>query len=167
MKHFRNSFKKALIEEFSKDDTCELKEEINKLNSEIAKHRESLKAISNMIEVSLKQLSDHYRYEIRKNNQKKLALENELITQMNPNEKANQIIKASRELPIGNNANNIRFRKLLCHVVAYSRDKLLFIIGNDNLKNIFKTPPFLVKGEHSYKIRRTTYKTEFGIFINK
>lgn len=161
------AFKEALIETFSKDKTTELEEEINKLNDEITQLRESLKSISNMTEVSMKQLSEHYRYEIRKNNQKKLALENELLTQMNPNERADQIIKALKEIPIQDNADNIKFRKLFCHVIAYSRNKLLFVIGNDNLKAIPKRPQFLFKGEHSYKIRCTTYKTEFGIFINK
>lgn len=115
----------------------------------------------------MKQLSEHYRYEIRINNQKKLALENELLTQMNPNERTDQIIKALKEMPIQDNADNIKFRKLFCHVIAYSRDKLLFVIGNDNLKAIPKRPTFLFKGQHSYRIRCTTYKTEFGIFINK
>lgn len=116
---------------------------------------------------SIKQLCERYRYEIKTKTQKRLELENELLTQINPKEKADQIIKTLREILAQDNIEGIKFRKLFCHVIAYSRDKLLFIIGNDNLKNIPKTPPLLFKGEHSYKIRCTTYKTEFGIYINK
>lgn len=118
-------------------------------------------------EESIKQLCEHYRYEIKIKTQKRLDLENELLTQINPKEKADQIIKTLREMPMQDNSNGLKFRKLFCHMIAYSRDKLLFIIGNENLKNIPKTPQFLFKGEHSYKIRCTTYKTEFGIYINK
>lgn len=116
---------------------------------------------------SIKQLCERYRYEIKTKTQKRLELENELLTQINPKEKADQIIKTLREIPAQDNIEGIKFRKLFCHVITYSRDKLLFIIGNDNLKNIPKTPPLLFKGEHSYKIRCTAYKTEFGIYINK
>lgn len=71
--------------------------------------------------------------------------ENELLTQMNPNTRTNQIINALREIPVQDNADNIKFRKLFCHVIAYSRDKLLFIVGNDNLKNIPKYHHFFSK----------------------
>ena len=57
---------------------------------------------------------------------------------MNPNERTDPIIKALKEMPIQDNIDNIKFRKLFCHVVAYSRDKLLFVICNDNLKAIPK-----------------------------
>ena len=74
---------------------------------------------------------------------------------MNSNERTDQIIKAIKEMPIQNNADNIKFRKLFYQVIVYSRDKLLFVTGNYNLKAIPKRPPFLFKGEHSYKIRYT------------
>lgn len=70
-------------------------------------------------------------------------------------------------MPIQDNADNIKFRNLVRNVIAYSKDKLLFVTGNDNLKAKSKRPPFLFKGGHSYKIRYTTYNTEFGLFINK
>ena len=70
-------------------------------------------------------------------------------------------------MPIQDNTNNIKFRNIVFHFIAYSKDKLLFVIGIDNLKAIPKRPPFLLKGDHSYKIRYITYKIEFGLFINK
>ena len=167
LKANEKAFKEAVIAAFGKDKSAVLETEIRKLNEEINELRESLKSLSNRTEISIKQLCEHYRYEIRKKTQKKLELENELLTQINPKEKADQIIKSLKQMPLQDNAEGIKFRKLFCHVIAYSRDKLLFIIGNDNLKNIPKDPPFLFKGEHSYKIRCTTYKTEFGIYINK
>ena len=167
LKANEKAFKEAVIDAFGKDKTATLEEKIKALNDEISKLRETLKTMVDRSEESIKQLCERYRYEIKIKTQKRLDLENELLTQINPKEKADQIIKTLREMPVQDNANGLKFRKLFCHVIAYSRDKLLFIIGNENLKNIPKTPQFLFKGEHSYKIRCTTYKTEFGIYINK
>lgn len=94
---------------------------------------------------SIKQLCERYRYKIKTKTQKRLELENELLTQINPKEKADQIIKTLREILAQDNIEGIKFRKLFCHVIAYSRDKLLFIIGNDNLKNIPKLLHFYSK----------------------
>ncbi|MGM9880753.1 MAG: recombinase family protein [Bacilli bacterium] len=167
LKSNEKAFKEAVIDAYRKDRSPIIEEQIKKLSDEIFNLRESLKLIVDRNEESIRLLCENYKYEIKKKTQKRLELENELLTQINPIEKAEQIVKALREMPNQDTADELKFRKLFCHVIAYSRDKLLFIIGNDNLKNIPKNPPLLFKGEHSYKIRCTTYKTEFGIYINK
>ena len=71
-------------------------------------------------EDSIKQLCEHYRYEIKTKTQKRLGLENELLTQINPKEKADQIIKALREMPNQDTADGLNSENcsvMLLHIL--------------------------------------------------
>ena len=50
---------------------------------------------------------------------------------------------------------------------VYNRNKLVFIIGNDDISKLPKkiNPQFQTSIE--YKIRKTTFTCKFGIYINK
>lgn len=159
-------FRMALIDAFSNDRKPAIRTEIEKLDNKIAEVRATLKTIVDCTELSVQQLCEHYRYEIKKASREKLKLENEILTLVDPEVRAKTIIDLLKQFPDDESIGGYDFRKLLVKVVIYSRNNLVFIIGSGDMTKLPKKITPLFNGTYKYKVRCSTYVCKFGIYIN-
>ena len=96
-----------------------------------------------------------------------MVIENEIITKMNPQARTKNIITELRNCPDGDSIGEYKFKKLFKRVVIYKRDKLVFIIGSEDVSKLPKKVEPSFSCSYKYKIRKTTFICNFGIYINR
>lgn len=99
-----------------------------------------------------------------------LILENEKTTTINPSCIADSIINELRAFPDDESIGNYDFRKLFKRLVVINRDRLVFVIGSDDLSKLPLNPNEISMGfvkSYDYVIRSSSFRCLFGIFINK
>lgn len=170
LKANESSFKQALIECFSSDDTKLLESEIKSLDNDINDLVDKKNKIESLQSIASREMKSEIRAAINEKMKRKNVLQNTLLTRINPEDRAKAIINELRALPSHiEDIEQIDYRKLLPVMVVRKRDDLIFIVGDKGVEKIkdFKSIKPIFKGKHEYKIRKTRFTTSFGIYIRK
>lgn len=160
-------FKKALSEAFSIDDNCETKQKITTIENELIKLREKTKKYTNYTDAAFDEVRDELKAQIDKKVKEKTMLENDLLIALNPESRIKQVICALRDFPNDESIKDYDFRSLLKRMVVFERNKIVFIIGNDDMTKLLKKMIPSFTSSFKYKSRRTSYTCVFGIYINR
>lgn len=96
--------------------------------------------------------------------------ENERITNIRPESRVASIIRELRKFPNEEDIGTYDFRRLFKQMIVINRDRLIFVIGSDDMDKLPRNPnsiPMLFVESYKYKVRSTTSTCYFGICINK
>ena len=165
-----SSFKKALMDVFSQDDTKLLEKQISALDDEINELINKKKSIDSLESMAAREIKSQIRAEINLKMQKRNVLQNTLLTRIDPSLRTNDIISTLRSIPKEiPDIEQIEFKKLFPVLLVKKRDELIFVVGDKGVERIkrYNNLPVLFKGTHQYKVRKTRFTTTFGIYINK
>lgn len=172
LKANESEFKKALIDAFSDSAVIkQIQSEITSIDNEIDLLNERMKELDKESNNdAFVVLRGQIQREINELITKKNILNNEIITSTNPEGRANSIIDELRNFPNCESIGNYEFRKLFKKLIIINRDKLVFVVGSDDMSNIPYNPnaiPMSFIDSMPYKFRSRTFTTHFGIYINK
>ena len=115
-------------------------------------------------------LRKQFKKEIDRITNELMMLENQKITTANPSARTNEIIKELDNFPDSESIGNYDFRKLFKKLVVINRDRLVFVIGSEDMDRLPLNPNSISMEfieSCDYVIRSTSYRCFFGIYINK
>jgi DNA invertase Pin-like site-specific DNA recombinase len=160
-------FRKYLVVGFTNPKENDTEKEIKTIESKIEKLRSRLKTLDGKYDDFSEAIGDEITNQIKELTANKLKLENDLLTAVSAEYRAKQIIDFLKNMPEKiTDAHQIDFRKVLVNVIVRSRDDLIFVIGNNDLTAIPLDATTSFNLKHKYTIRKTSFTTEFGIYIN-
>ena len=163
--------RKRLTEVFSNKETDNsLKEEIDKINGQIIFLNKRLEDFSSLAGESMELVKNEIKNEIAKQTDNKLILKNEIITSTNPAARTEEIMRALKRFPETDSIGDFNFRTLFKRLVVVNRDRLIFIIGSDDLSKLphnYNKIALEFIDTFEYRVRSTTSRCTFGIYINK
>lgn len=95
-------------------------------------------------------------------------MQNKILIMESADDKAREIIKELKKIPENiESIENIDFKKILKRLIVINRNKLVFIVGSDDISNLPSSFETIFNSTLQYKIRKTYYTCAFGIYINK
>lgn len=100
----------------------------------------------------------------------KAFLENEGLKSIDPKARASEVMKALRDFPDDVRIGDYDFRKLFKRLIVVSRDRLIFVLGSEDLSSLPYNPqtiPMRFIESYRYKVRATWSICHFGIYINR
>lgn len=163
----RKAFRKALFETYKQEPDERTIEALKALQSQIKGLTECYREIPPTSEYN-NELRTSILEELTKVTQEKNFIEMTIPTEEAINRQVNEILEILDSCPVEvTSIDSSSYRKLFKKVIVYNRNKLVFIIGNDDISKLPKkiNPQFQTSIE--YKIRKTTFTCKFGIYINK
>ena len=163
----RKAFRKALFETYKQEPDERTIEALKALQSQIKGLAERYREIPPTSEYN-NELRTSILEELTKVTQEKNFIEMTIPTEEAINRQVNEILEILDSCPVEvTSIDSSSYRKLFKKVIVYNRNKLVFIIGNDDISKLPKkiNPQFQTSIE--YKIRKTTFTCKFGIYINK
>lgn len=170
LKDNESEFRKELKNAFADNNGDKLVEEIDKLDTQINDYREKLSHFDSLTGEAFEKLKEQVRKEINELSDKKAVLENERLINMSPEARANSIIGELRKIPDCDDIGDFDFRNLFKNVIIVKRDRLIFVVGSDDLSKLPYNPntvPMSFIETYDHKVRSTTTTCYFGIYINK
>lgn len=159
--------KTALVEAFQDNRIDEQKDRLEALARETKALREKLSKVSRIKDESINILKEEIRKQISEKGMERMKIENDMLTSVNPEARARSVIAELRRFPNAKSIGNLDFRSLFKKVVICSRDKLVFILGSEDMTKLPKKMVPTFTGSYKYKIRKTSYVCVFGIYINR
>lgn len=84
--------------------------------------------------------------------------------------RASEVMKALRDFPDDVRIGDYDFRKLFKRLIVVSRDRLIFVLGSEDLSSLPYNPqtiPMRFIESYHYKVRATWSICHFGIYINR
>lgn len=165
-----NEFKNELMDGFSDKSLIEKKKRIDALTKEIDEQRDKLLQYDGLSGDAFDAIKDYLRKNISELSDEKAVLENEWLIEANPETRVNEIIKELHRFPTAVKIDDYDFRKLFKRMIVINRDRLIFVVGSDNLDNLPYNPQSISMKfieTYRYKIRCTWFTCNFGIYINK
>ena len=163
----RKAFRKALFETYKQEPDERTIEALKALQSQIKGLTERYREIPPTSEYN-NELRTSILEELTKVTQEKNFIEMTIPTEEAIDRQVNEIMEILDSCPVEvTSIDSSSYRKLFKKVIVYNRNKLVFIIGNDDISKLPKkiNPQFQTSIE--YKIRKTTFTCKFGIYINK
>lgn len=161
-------FKKLLISFFKSNDELSIKNEIDELTNNINSLSQKYRYNVNSEDTFLRMTAAEYLSKAIDESIKKNALVMRLVEIENPEDKASAIIKLLNDSVTDPNLiENSNFKELFSNCVIVHQKLIYFVIGKPLDDNIPKSPTLLYNSEHEYVVRKTTFKTKYGIIINK
>lgn len=165
-----SEFKKELMDAFSDKSLIEKKKRIDALTKEIDEERDKLLQYDGLSGGAFDAIKEYLRKNINELSDGKAVLENEWLIEANPETRVNEIIKELHRFPTVDKVRDYDFRKLFKRMIVINRDRLIFVVGSDNLENLPYNPQSInmkFVETYKYKIRCTWFTCNFGIYINK
>ena len=165
-----NEFKKELLDAFSDKSLIEKKERIDALTKELDEQRDKLLQYDGLSGDAFDAIKEYLRKNINELSDEKAALENEWLIEANPETRVHEIIKELHKFPATDKIGGYDFRKLFKKMIVINRDRLIFVVGSDNLDNLPYNPQSITMKfieTYRYKIRCTWFTCNFGIYISK
>lgn len=161
-------FKKLLISFFKSNDELSIKNEIDELTHNINSLSQKYRYNVNSEDTFLRMTAAEYLSKAIDESIKKNALVMRLVEIENPEDKASVIIKLLNDsVTEPDLIENSNFKELFSNCVIINQKLIYFVIGKPLDDNIPKSPTLLYNSEHEYVVRKTTFKTKYGIIINK
>ena len=162
--------RKELISAYEESDITAIDTKISNLNEELQLLRDKKSEYDNLTGEAFDALRIQFKKEIDRITNELLILENEKATTINPSCIADSIINELRAFPDDESIGNYDFRKLFKRLVVINRDRLVFVIGSDDLSKLPLNPNAISMGfveSYDYVIRSSSFRCLFGIYINK
>ena len=162
-----SSFKEALKDVYKVSEEDNHNEEIDRLNSQIDELRERYD--------SIKEYQDDYFIAIKNDIitrinalvEQRASYQSNITTQEEYDEIVRDILSKVKDFPDEfDDIGNTNYRSILSNGVIVNKGLVYFIIGNPNLK-LPLNPKLLFKSAIEYKVRLTTFTTQFGVLISK
>ena len=97
---------------------------------------------------------------------KRILLQNNSLIAYNPFDKIKQIMNCLKKHTKITSIDDIDFKEIFSRIIVYKRDHIVFVVGNSDCSKIKRKAKTILNGSIEYKQRATTYKTNFGIYIN-
>ena len=148
----------------------EKKKRIDALTKEIDEERGKLLQYDGLSGDAFDALKEYLRKNINELSDGKAVLENEWLIEANPETRVNEIIKELHRFPTVDKVGDYDFRKLFKRMIVINRNRLIFVVGSDNLDNLPYNPQCINMKfieNYRYKIRCTWFTCNFGFYINK
>ena len=165
-----SELKKELLEAFTDKSLMEKKERIDALTKEIDEQRDKLLQYDGLSGDAFDAIKEYLRKNINELSDEKAVLENEWLIEANPETRVNEIIKELHRFPVTDKVGDYNFRKLFKRMIVINRDRLIFVVGSENLNSLPYNPQSINMKyieTYRYKIRCTWFTCNFGIYINK
>ena len=92
------------------------------------------------------------------------------LKSIDPKARASEVMKALRDFPDDVRIGDYDFRKLFKRLIVVSRDRLIFVLGSEDLSSLPYNPqtiPMRFIESYRYKVRATWSICHFGIYINR
>ena len=170
LKDNETELRKALIKAFEIKEDDSVMAEIRQLDNQIAKLREKQDEYANLSGEAFEPIKNEIRKQINEHLNKKAILENQRLINVSPEARADSIIKTLRDFPSDPILGDYDFRSLFKQMIVVNRDRLIFVIGSNDMSKILHNPnaiPMSFIDSYEHKVRATTTTCYFGIFINK
>lgn len=170
LKDNETELRTELIKAFTTKEDDSLLQEINELDTQIAQLREKLNDYTNLSGQAFESVKEQIRKQINELSDKKAVDENKRLMNISPEGRANSIIKELRDFPNEEVLNDYDFRKLFKQMIVINRNRLIFVLGSENMDTIPFNPntiPMSFIESYDHKVRSTTSTCYFGIYINK
>ncbi|HQD92548.1 MAG TPA: hypothetical protein PK924_04670 [Bacilli bacterium] len=161
-------FKKILISNFKSIDELSLKNEIDELTNNINSLSQKYRYNVNSEDSFLRLTANEYLSKAINESIKKNARVMRLVEIENLEDKASNLIKVLNDsVTEPDQIENSNFKELFSNCVIVNQELIYFVIGKPLDGNIPKSPTLLYQSIHEYIIRKTKFKTRYGIIINK
>ena len=99
--------------------------------------------------------------------EQRTTLLNQIVSKEEYDQRISNLLDAVKSFPDEyEDIGNTNYRSIFSNGVVVGKDLIYFIIGNSDIKLPLK-PKLLFKSSIEYKVRLTTFTTQFGILINK
>ena len=141
-----------------------------KIDTQINNLRTKQDDYSNLTGNAFETFKNEIRKQINELSDKKALLENKRLTNLSPETRADSIIKELRKFPNEEVLKDYDFRNLFRQMIVVNRDRLIFVVGSDDVNTIPYNPnaiPIAFIDSYDHKVRSTITTCYFGIFINK
>lgn len=92
------------------------------------------------------------------------------LKSIDPKARASEVMKALRDFPDDVRIGDYDFRKLFKRLIVVSRDRLIFVLGSEDLSSLPYNPqtiPMRFIESYRYKVMATWSICHFGIYINR
>lgn len=155
---FKTSLSQALPTMSTSQEEQEIKNKINELQTKLM----SLKQTNNEATIILK---DKYKNKINDLYKQLMLMQTQECLENSENLNPDFLVSAIKEIDVNQSIENIDFKSIFKKVLAFNRNKLVFIIGNGSINSINKKTKTMFNGKLSYKERATIFTAEFGIVI--
>ena len=161
------NLKKVLIASFKLTDEDYLKQQINDLTEEINAISRKYRANNSSDNKFIKNTAPGFFKKAVELAMAKNELVLKLSSELNPESKIKKQIEILEDLPEDETlVEASRFKEFFSNCVIVNQELIYFVIGKP-LGYVPKDPKLIYEGEHEYIIRKTTFKTKYGVFINK
>ncbi len=128
----KDAFKTALISSFRKE-----KEKLESLESEIMNLKERYNRLDSSFTEYNEAIKNELLNEITELVKERNALQNKILTMETSEEHASEIIRELKKIPENlESIENIDFKKILKRLVVINRNKLVFIVGSEDISNL-------------------------------
>lgn len=162
-----SSFKEALKNVYKVSEEDNHDEEINALNNQIEELRERYDSVKEYQDDYFNRIKNDLIFKINQLVEKRATYQSGITTQEEYDEMVKEIINNVKSFPDEfDDIGNTDYRSIFSNAVIVNKEHVYFIIGNSNIKLPLK-PKLLFKSAVEYKIRLTTFRTEFGLLISK
>lgn len=163
------ALKRALIQEFSRNETNTQETEIEATQCQINALRLKLEKIKQTEDkeeiIKLKKEIEDNIIELTKT---KMKLQSDLLLEDSAENRANDVISALKKIPAEiKSIDDIQFKEIFSRAIVKDKEHLIFIIGNPDVSGFNLKTPTLFSSKIEYTIRRTKCILNFGIVINK
>ena len=161
------SLKEALNIEFEKNKENINLEELDDLNGQIESLRSKYNEIKERHDDFFKSLQEETVTRINELIVKRNEIQNKIVYQEGFKERVKTLVDNIKTSPDEiDDFNVLNFRAIFSKAIVVSKDLIYFVIGDKDLKSPPLKPKLYFKSSNEYKVRKTKFTTQFGIFIN-
>ncbi len=161
------AFKEALKDVFKPSLEDNHDEEINAINGQIEDLRNKYETIKDFQDDYFTAIKNDIVVKINELVEQRTALQNQIVSKEEYDQRINNLLDAVKSFPDEyEGIGDTNYRSIFSNAVVVNKDLIYFIIGNSDIKLPLK-PKLLFKSSIEYKVRLTTFTTQFGILINK
>jgi len=162
------ALKRALIQEFSRNETNTQETEIEATQRQINALRLKLEKLNLMHDEFAEALKKEIEDNIIELTKTKMKLQSDLLLEDSAENRANDVISALKKIPAEfKSIDDIQFKEIFSRAIVKDKEHLIFIIGNPDVSGFNLKTSTLFSSKIEYTIRRTKCILNFGIVINK
>ena len=162
---------RAELENTFQDENSESnKRRISEIEGELEKARANYLAYEGLEGEAFEVMRKELKGRMDVLSSEKAFLENEGLKSIDPKARASDVMKALRDFPDDVRIGDYDFRKLFKRLIVVSRDRLIFVLGSEDLSSLPYNPqtiPMRFIESYRYKVRATWSICHFGIYINR
>lgn len=162
-------FKKELLLAFTNTNLDKTDNEIADIQLDIKAYRSKYKSAARSSDEFQNRMKYVYLDKLNELALQKSKLIHEKSVAINPNVEIKNIIDSLAN--VSDDPNTVEkspFKKFFKKCIIVKKEFIYFMVGNDTVTKPKLNPSHLLfEGEHTYTVRKTQFKTKYGIIINK